>query len=329
MNSKPALTIAIPTVNRARLVARAVESALAQTAENIEILVSDNGSADDTPAVLARFHDSRLRHFRHEHTVSAKAHGNFLLEQARGEYFLGLSDDDYIDANFCVRVLALVKRRPGLAFIYTGCCIHYADVDVPCLTGPETEPGTTFLAAFFSGQREVCWCACVTRVSDLRAIGTIPDGRIFGDMFYWTKLAFNGTVGCVTEPLSHYTFMTSDNLSSGVPAPTWARETRLLADEVLSKFALLNSGVALAALVKDCKKFVARSTANQLIWTALRGLSTRSLVADLQQCLPFLGPVPVVWPRALSAIFLPRWLLRRLVLRGAAARTSVRKRVAG
>jgi glycosyltransferase involved in cell wall biosynthesis len=48
----PRLTIAIPTLNRAQLLTRAIESALAQTSPDIEIIVSDNGSTDDTPAVI-------------------------------------------------------------------------------------------------------------------------------------------------------------------------------------------------------------------------------------------------------------------------------------
>jgi len=64
----PRLTIAILTFNRADLVGRAIESALAQTYADIEILVSDNGSVDSTPSVLASYSDPRLRTFRHEAT---------------------------------------------------------------------------------------------------------------------------------------------------------------------------------------------------------------------------------------------------------------------
>lgn len=326
MTKPPRLTIAIPTVNRARLVARAVESALAQTAADIEIIVSDNGSTDDTPQVLGGYQDPRLRRFRHERTMSATAHGNFLIEQSAGDYFLGLSDDDHIEADFAARVLDLLGRHPGLAFLYTGCHVHYGPVVVPCLTGPETEDGHDFIAAFFDGRREVCWCACVTRLSDLHRIGPIPDGRIFGDMFYWTKLAFQGQVGCVAAPLAHYTFMTADNLSSGVPAPKWARETRSLADDAIAAFARSHgTTVGTAALRRACVRFVARSTANQFVWSAIRGSNRWRLAKDVGLCLPYLGTDLVAWPRVLSALFLPRGQLRRLVLGAAARRTVLRQ----
>ena len=51
----PRLTIAIPTVNRAEFLGRAIECAYAQTSKDIEILVSDNGSRDETPEIIARY----------------------------------------------------------------------------------------------------------------------------------------------------------------------------------------------------------------------------------------------------------------------------------
>ena len=70
----PRLTIAIPTVNRAELLGRAIESALAQTSPDVEVIVSDNGSTDDTPAVVKRYAGRSagrgLRTFRHPSTTS-------------------------------------------------------------------------------------------------------------------------------------------------------------------------------------------------------------------------------------------------------------------
>src|SRR6266567_9113806 len=117
----PRLTIAIPTVNRAELLGRAIESVLAQTSAAIEIIVSDNGSTDDTPTVIERYAGRGLRTFRHPSTMSAAKHGQFLIQQARGEFFLGLSDDDYLEPDFAAEVLALFDRHPELSFVYTGC----------------------------------------------------------------------------------------------------------------------------------------------------------------------------------------------------------------
>lgn len=318
MTASPRLSIVIPTLNRLPLARRALESALAQTADDIEVLISDNGSNDGTAAWLAGVSDRRLRKFHHAQTLPVQDHGNFLVAQAHGEYFVGLSDDDWLAPDFAADVLALLDRHPGLPFVYTGCLTHYAHVAVPALCGPERESGSDLLAAFFAGRREVCWCACACRLADMREIGPIPAGRIFGDMFFWTRLARRGDVGCVARPLSHYSFVTEDNLSTGTPVTAWGGETRLLADEVLQAWPVAERD-RLPALQADMRAFVARSTANQFVWNRLRGASWRGLWRSLADTWPLLRPSPRVWSRLLIALVLPRGLLRRLVL-GAAAR---------
>ena len=191
----PRLTIAIPTLNRANLLGRAIDSALGQTSSEIEIIVSDNASTDETSAVLKRYEGRGLRVFRQAKTIPASRNGEFLINQAQGEFFLGLSDDDYLEPEFAAKVLALYDRQPEISFVYTGCAVHYDDVQVTAVVGPEVEPGAEFLLGHYEDQREVSWCACVTRVRDLRALGPQPDDRILGDMYFWTKLALMGTGG--------------------------------------------------------------------------------------------------------------------------------------
>jgi hypothetical protein len=207
--------------------------------------------------------------------------------------------------------------------VYTGCLTHYAHAAVPALCGPERESGSDFLAAFFAGRREVCWCACACRLADMRAIGPIPPGRIFGDMYFWTRLARRGDVGCVDRPLSHYSFVTEDNLSTGTPVAAWGRETRLIADEVLQAWPATGHD-RLPSLQADMRDFVARSTANQFVWNALRGAPRAGLWRSLTELAPLLRASPRVWARLALALALPRHWLRALVL--AAARRRGRQR---
>ena len=323
--TKPRLTIAIPTLNRAALLSRAIESALAQTSSEIEILVSDNGSTDDTPAVIAQYArqhpEPRFRTYRHPSTMPATNHGQFLIEHARGEFFLGLSDDDFIEPAFATEVLALFDQHPELAFAYTGCAVHYEDCQVPALVGPPVEPGAFFLAAHYAGEREVSWCACVTRVKDLLALGPQPDGFILGDMFYWTKLAFRGPVGCVPRVLSHYVLLRSqnDNMSHGTPPVVWASESRELADEVIDSSRRAGADTDyLSRLQTDCRRHLGRSTANQFVWSRLRGASRAQALRWIAGCLPYLCWSPNELSRLAAALILPSKLLRRLLLSGAA-----------
>jgi glycosyltransferase involved in cell wall biosynthesis len=324
----PRLSIVIPTVNRAALVGRAIESALAQTYPDVEIIVSNNGSTDDTRQVLERYAGApRLRIVHRDVTISATQHGNVLLQQAKGAFFLGLSDDDWLAPEFAAKVMALFDRRPDLSFVWTGCVIHYGDAEMTALTGPEVEPGPHFLAAFLSGERNVCWCACVTRTEDLRRIGPIPDDVVCGDMFYWTKLAASGDVGCVPEPISNYISYrdANDGISVGTPVLTWARDTQRWAKDILKVCGKAADGRdSMANLERRAATFVFRSTANQFVWRALGGERRLALLRSIVPALPyFRGPDPTPWIRVLAAIFAPRWLLRQRML--AEARRRARK----
>jgi glycosyltransferase involved in cell wall biosynthesis len=329
MSLSPRLSIVIPTLDRSHLVGRAVESALAQRGADIEIIVSDNGSSDSTPQVLAGYSDPRLRKFRHERTMPAVAHGNFLIAQARGELFVGLSDDDWLEPRFCARAIDLYARHPQIHFAYSGALFHFGDVAMPSHLGPEIEQGEDFLRAVFAQKREVCWCASVCRTADLRA-DPLPEGRIFGDMYYWTRLALRGPVGCIPAHLSHYTAYARQhrNVVTVSPVLEWAREVRLLADEVSSRLQSRLEPQALRVFQRDAARYVARSTANQFMWNSLRGARRMALARAALAGLPYLLRFDdiVIWLRVIGGIAAPRWLIEQRMI--AAARRATSQRVA-
>lgn len=325
----PRLTIGIPTLNRAGLLGRAIDSALAQTSKEIEIVVSDNASTDRTPEVLRPYTDRGVRIFRQPETIPASQNGAFLINEARGEFFVGLSDDDYLEPDFAEKVLALYDRHPELSFVYTGCAVHYDDVQVPALVGPEVESGLDFLLGHYEGRREVSWCACVTRVCNLRALGPQPDDRILGDMYFWTKMAFLGPVGCVPEVVSHYILFRTqnDNISHGTSPKLWASEQRLLADEVIAGSQKVGAGADyLERLRAASKEYVARTAANQFVWTRIRGARVGRAWGWSLECLPYIGWNFRGLSRLGAGMLLPRDILRRLLLKGAEEQRRERSR---
>lgn len=270
------LTIAIPTYNRAHLLKRALESALAQTSNQIEILVSDNGSTDQTSDILAQYSDRRLRCIRRENTVLRAQHGTLIIAQVHTELILILADDDYIEPAFSTQVIRLFDEHPELSFAYTGCIEHYDDRTRPALVGPRIESSLDFIAAHYSGKRQVSWSACVTRVEDLRRFGPQPDDRLIGDMFFWTRIAFRGPVGCVSLPLSHYTALLpgGDNESRTIPILAWTADAGLLGDEVVLRAQSVGASTQyIAALKAAIATQLTQSIANQFIWARVSGMA--------------------------------------------------------
>ena len=120
-NTFPLVTIAIPTYNRANcFLKHAIECALKQTYQNVEIVISDNCSSDNTGDIVKSYGNPRVRYFRHKVNIGANNNFNFCLEKARGAYFLLFHDDDSIDADFIEVCMKSAGYRTDIGIIRTG-----------------------------------------------------------------------------------------------------------------------------------------------------------------------------------------------------------------
>lgn len=122
----PRVSIVIPTYNRADLVTRAIDSALAQTVP-CEIVVCDHGSTDRTPEVAALYGD-RIKYVRREKDNGPIACWRDGAEQSTGEFIHINYDDDWIDPTFVEKTLSLLS--PDVAFVYTRVKLHFLGTDI-------------------------------------------------------------------------------------------------------------------------------------------------------------------------------------------------------
>lgn len=90
----PLVSVIIPTFNRAGLLQRAIESVREQTYQNLEIIVVDDASTDDTMQVVANIKDNRIRYVRHTCNRGGSAARNTGIHEATGDYIAFLDDDD-------------------------------------------------------------------------------------------------------------------------------------------------------------------------------------------------------------------------------------------
>ncbi|MFC6733586.1 glycosyltransferase [Haladaptatus sp. DYSN1] len=90
----PTVSVVIPTYNRSEEVTHAIDSVLAQTYDDFELLVVDDGSTDDTEEVVTSYDDDRVKFIEHEENQGAPAARNTGIEHAEGEYVAFLDSDD-------------------------------------------------------------------------------------------------------------------------------------------------------------------------------------------------------------------------------------------
>jgi len=119
--SAPAVSVIVPTYNRAALMRRAVASVLGQTFSDLELIVVDDASGDDTARLPDIVRDPRLRYLRQTQRGGASAARNAGIAAARGAFVAFLDSDDVWLPDKLERQVPLLAAAPaGVALVYGG-----------------------------------------------------------------------------------------------------------------------------------------------------------------------------------------------------------------
>ncbi len=119
----PRVTIGVPVYNGAATLEFAVRALMAQTYRDLEILISDNGSTDETPQIIARLaaEDPRIRAVRQPTNLGANGNYSYVAREARGEFLKWASASDWVHPTMIEKCVAAIDTDPGavLAAPYT------------------------------------------------------------------------------------------------------------------------------------------------------------------------------------------------------------------
>lgn len=113
----PTVSVVMPAYNHERFVGAAVKSVLDQTEHDLELVVIDDGSRDQTASIVESFDDKRIRLFRQENQDAYNALNRGIVE-SRGRFVSILNSDDVYHLDRLSRLLS-VQRETGAAFIFT------------------------------------------------------------------------------------------------------------------------------------------------------------------------------------------------------------------
>jgi len=108
----PAVSVCVPAYCGAPHIATTIESVLAQSFSDFELLIVDDASQDDTAAIAGRYDDPRIRIERNQRNLGAEGNWNRCLELARGRYFKLLPQDDVLSPN-CLALQVAALEAPG------------------------------------------------------------------------------------------------------------------------------------------------------------------------------------------------------------------------
>lgn len=116
MPDKPNITVAVPTYNRAGLLERCLENLRRQENAAFKVIILDNCSTDETPAVAKRICDAdeRFRHVRNAENIPTWANFRRGFDLAETEFFLWRADDDFSADNYLAELSQLLKNNPTM-----------------------------------------------------------------------------------------------------------------------------------------------------------------------------------------------------------------------
>jgi glycosyltransferase involved in cell wall biosynthesis len=119
---QPLVSVIIPTYNRPEYLKQAISSAVRQTYENIEIIVSDNCSLENPQALVESFLDPRIKFWRHPQNIGMLANQLHTFKMASGKYVASLHDDDVWNEDFLAKMVPHLEANPDLILAF---CDHY------------------------------------------------------------------------------------------------------------------------------------------------------------------------------------------------------------
>ena len=120
-DNNPLVTVVLPTFNRAKFILEAINTALNQSYRNIEVIVVDDGSKDDTEQILKNIIDSRVKYVRHSENKGAAAARNTGIQLASGEFIAFLDSDDIWQRDKLTKqVDKILLSDQSVALIYCG-----------------------------------------------------------------------------------------------------------------------------------------------------------------------------------------------------------------
>jgi glycosyltransferase involved in cell wall biosynthesis len=197
------VSVIIPTYNQAHFVASAVESALAQTYPDVEIIVVDDGSTDDPQAALAPYREKIHYIYQKNRGLSGARNTGFLA--SHGDYVLFLDSDDLIHPDKLALHVALLEAEPNFGLVYSAW--QQINEDGTQVLG-EVRPSRQgqLLKELLRRSFFFFASAAVLRRACLERVGLFDESLRWGeDADMWLRLARAGyAFGYLDQPLLQY-----------------------------------------------------------------------------------------------------------------------------
>jgi glycosyltransferase involved in cell wall biosynthesis len=194
----PLVTIGMPSYNKAPYIAEAIESILAQTHTNLELLISDDRSTDESASICETYakRDSRIRFVSQPTNLGMIPNFDFVLNEARGEYFMWFSADDRVDPTWLEACLAACAEGGVIGFGQVADVYEDGTIKRRYPLSPVTGSRMSRVVSLYWTMLQECnMLHGVTRTDRVRRMGGLAPYAFAGiafDFLYVWESAFQG-----------------------------------------------------------------------------------------------------------------------------------------
>jgi len=296
-DAPPAVSVVIPLHDKRATVRRTVDSVLAQSFADFELIVIDDGSTDGSAGVLQDIADARLRVFRTECRGPGAAR-NRGAGLARAPWVAFLDADDVWQPAFLERTLDAARSTPPAVLVF--CDVHaLGSPPRSGLVGGQLED---YYDARMRHSIAVTCSSVLLRADALTAIGGFPEDYAYGeDIETWLLLACRGPFYFVAEPLCAIDTQTPGTITRSATAPERAAGLQ----RVLDRFSELERGGRLPpGRSAAWRRFMLHQRGRMAVHLAVagkRGAALRALAG-----VPLNADTWRDWGRCLARLLRPR-----------------------
>lgn len=256
----PRVSIIIPTYNRANFLKAAIDSALAQTYKNIEIIIGDNASSDRTPDIISEYKNiSNIISYRNSENIGMVPNWRkATYEYATGEWFMILSDDDeFTDPVYISTAIDAIENNPDITLCYgDGIIVNENSEQIDTLKLPfrGIEPGINiFLSRGKIAPIDFLLCNVLFPTNKSKKLGAFQsNNNLSCDTELFLKLCMTGNVAIIKTPVSLYRIHSRNLLRKVRAEPTYlignfesvlnpylfAKESEELDDEIILQWGI-------------------------------------------------------------------------------------------
>jgi glycosyltransferase involved in cell wall biosynthesis len=198
-NTSPAVSIVIPTYNRAALISESITSVLRQSYSNFEVIVVDDGSTDATADVVNAFSDKRLIFLRQENKGRSAAR-NRAITCARGRYIAFLDSDDIYLEDKLERQIAYMESHPDVGMTYTSALCIDASGDLLPRKYEATVSGNIQEDIAFYIPVTITLPTVMVRREVFDTVGGFDEAMCrFEDTDMWRRISKSYSIGAIQE----------------------------------------------------------------------------------------------------------------------------------